>query len=39
LSKYNLNDIPQAHAMSVLYSTMMLLFMMILFRLKNWRIA
>ena len=39
LSKYNLSDIPQAHAMSVLYSTMMLLFMMLLFRLKKWKIA
>jgi putative spermidine/putrescine transport system permease protein len=39
LSKYNLNDIPQAHAMSVLYSTMMLLFMAILFRLKKWKVA
>lgn len=39
LSKYNLSDIPQAHAMSVLYSTMMLLFMMLLFRLKKWKVA
>lgn len=39
LSKYNLSDIPQAHAMSVLYSIMMLLFMTFLFRLKKWRTA